>query len=110
LGGVVGALIGGRLTDVGLDFWCFASKGMLGLLISLSALTMPKSVEKDNEELINAGFTERARSNYHDIKNGLRRPELWKTIVFYAIYGCLIPSFTSFLYYYMIEVSGFTQL
>jgi hypothetical protein len=71
LGGVMGAYLGGRLTDVGLDFWCFAAKGMLGLTITIVAITMPKSVEQDNEDLIKASFMVRARSNYRDIKSGL---------------------------------------
>lgn len=40
----------------------------------------------------------------------MKLPELWKSLVFFLIMGCVIPSFGDFLYYYQIEVAGFSQV
>lgn len=45
VGGVVGSLAGGYLTQYGATRWCFAICALLGFLIALSGFLMPKSAE-----------------------------------------------------------------
>lgn len=35
--------------------------------------------------------------------------ELYTAVIFQSILGAIVPNFSSFLYYYQIEVTGFTQ-
>lgn len=109
-GGILGSLFGGYLTETGQDSWCFALRALIGFLISGVALTMDSSLEKESDERINASFKSRCKSNYDDIKKGIQLPELWQSLLFFVIMGALIPSFGDFLYYYQIEITGFSQV
>lgn len=71
---------------------------------------MDKSLEKDPTELINCTLWARTKANVRDVVAGAKLPELYRSIIFFMIMGCSIPNFTDFLYYYQIEVTGFTQL
>ena len=67
IGGILGSLFGGYLTNKEADHWCFAIRSLVGLAISLTACTMNKSVEKDPFELINVSVSARSKSNLKDI-------------------------------------------
>lgn len=108
VGGILGSLGGGFLTDAGVERWCFASKSILGFIIAGVAMTMDKSLEKDPTELINCTLWERSKANVRDVWAGAKLPELYRSIIFFIIMGCSIPNFTDFLYYYQIEITGFT--
>jgi MFS family permease len=109
-GGVLGSLCGGYLTESGLEEWCFALCAMIGFLIAGVAFTMSNELEHESDQRVNATFMERCRSNYVDIKKGIQLPELRNALLFFVIMGGLIPSFGDFLYYYQIEVTGFSQM
>jgi MFS family permease len=42
IGGIVGSLLGGYLTDDGKELWCFAIRGFVGLLMAFAALFITK--------------------------------------------------------------------
>jgi hypothetical protein len=98
------------MTEYGLDSWCFGAKGTIGFIIMCVALSMDKSLEKDPTELINCSLVARTKSNMRDVWKGVKLPELWKAILYFAIMGIFVPSFSTFLYYYQIAVTGFTQI
>lgn len=77
MGGILGSLFGGYLTETGQDSWCFALRAMIGFLIAGVAFTMDTSLEKESDELINATFTQRCKSNLSDVYKGIQLPELW---------------------------------
>ena len=92
------------MTEYGLDSWCFGAKGTVGFIIMCVALSMDKSLEKDPTELINCSLVARTKSNMRDVWKGVKLPEIWKAM------GIFVPSFSTFLYYYQIAVTGFTQI
>lgn len=53
---------------------------------------------------------ERSRKVFFDVANGLKLKELHSSIIFFILMGCMVPSFSDFLYYYQIDVSGFSLL
>lgn len=101
LGGIIGSLGGGYLTEAGIESWCFAAKSLLGFVIMGVAMTMDKSLEKDPSELINASLWARSKANMRDVWRGTTRtPELYRSLLYFIIMGCCIPNFSDFLYYY----------
>ena len=110
LGGIIGSLAGGYLTEADLERWCFFARGMVGLMIALIAMTMPKSIEQDSAERINATMWERTKANARDCWEGFKTVELRKTILYFMLLGACVPNFADFLYYYQIEISGFSQV
>jgi MFS family permease len=109
IGGITGTLIGGVLTELNQDSYCYAMRAGLGFLISGVAFTMDHSMEGDDQEFINQSSWSRLRKNLHAVYQGCKIPELWRSLCFFIIMGALIPSFGDFLYYYQIEVTGFSQ-
>ena len=98
------------MTDAEIERWCFAIRSLLGFIIAGVACTMDKSLEKDPTELINCTLWARTKANCRDIYQGVKQPELYRSMIFFVIMGCSVPNFTDFLYYYQIEVTGFTQI
>ena len=107
-GGVVGSLAGGYLTEYGLEKWCFGAKGCIGFLIMVVACKMSKEIEKDPDELVTCSLLTRTKSNAKDVWKGIKLPELYKSVGYFMLMGIFIPSFSSFLYYYEIVITGFT--
>lgn len=67
VGGIVGSIGGGFLTDADVDKWCFGIRAIVGLLIACIAFTMDKALEKDPTELINCSLLARTKSNVRDV-------------------------------------------
>jgi len=110
IGGVVGSLAGGYLTQYDLPYWSFFITSMLGFLISLSGFLMSKELENDGEELVEMNTGSRAMLNIKNVWQGFKLPELWRSILFFVIMGSFIPSFSTFLYYYETDVLGISQI
>ena len=91
LGGIVGSLLGGYLTENEQERWCFALRAFLGFTISGVAMMIDKSLENDPSELINASVMARTKSNMKDICHGLKEPALYRSIIFFIILGAVIP-------------------
>ena len=87
------------MTEYGLDSWCFGAKGTVGFIIMCAALSMDKSLEKDPTELINCSLVARTKSNMRDVWKGVKLPELWKAILYFAIMGsqiCVVAEYEFF--------------
>jgi len=82
----------------------------LGFLISASGLLISKSLENDGEEIIGMNTGSRAITNLKNVWQGLKLPELWRSLLFFVIMGSTIPSFTTFMYYYMTDVLHISQI
>ena len=61
---------------------------------------MPKSAEQEVEELVNTTLGQRTKLNAKAVWQGVKLPELYRSIFFFIILGCVIPNFSDFLYYY----------
>jgi len=53
VGGVIGSLTGGFLTQYDATRWCFLIASVVGFLIAFSGLLMDKKLEQDSDALIN---------------------------------------------------------
>lgn len=45
IGGIFGSLLGGHLTNMNAERWCFAIRSIVGFIIAAVACTMDKSLE-----------------------------------------------------------------
>lgn len=100
LGGIVGGVSGGLITqyyDTHIIFYIF---GFLGFLIMLSGLAMSKEIEADQLTVIQMSLSARVKQNCADIKTGFKVRELWRSFIFFFLLGCLVPTFQDFFYYY----------
>ena len=111
IGGVTGALAGGYLTDADNELWCFAVRALVGLLMAFAACFITKAVEMDADERVQASLWTRVKANCSDVYRGtVRTPELYKTLLFFVVMGCVVPSYEDYLYYYQVDITGFTQI
>lgn len=51
----------------------------------------------------------RTKFVFGEVASGFKLKELYTTVIFQTILGGVIPAFGSYLYYYQIDVTGFTQ-
>lgn len=54
-------------------------------------------------------FGEECKRNFYIIKEGLKVPEMYKSILWFIITGFAVPVYSDFLYYYKTEIAGITQ-
>lgn len=55
------------------------------------------------------GVCKRTKLVLKETWEGMQLKELYSTILFRAILGCIVPKFKTYFYYYAIDVAGFTQ-
>lgn len=110
LGGGLGGLIGGYLTQQNLTDIIFFIMATLGFFVSLSACLMSSSVEQGSEAVIQMGLIQRTTSNFRDICKGFGVRELYRSVLFFLILGAIIPSFSDYFYYYLIDEAGFSKM
>ena len=70
LGGFIGGIIGGWLTDLGDTDIVFFTMGILGFLVALSGCLMNSNLEKGSEKIIDMSLCQRTKLNLIEIKNG----------------------------------------
>lgn len=102
--------MGGWLVQTGNDQWCFGLRAILDLATAICACMMDKSLEMDSAEILTSSFCVRFKTVAKDIWKGVKLPELYRALIYFLIQGSLIPNFSDYLYYYQIEVSGFSQV
>jgi hypothetical protein len=54
-------------------------------------------------------FCQRTKFVFKEVAEGLKIKELYTVLIFQLILGSIVPQFSTYLYYYQINVSGFTQ-
>lgn len=100
VGGVVGSLAGGFLTQYNATRWCFLIASIVGFLISFSGFLMDKQLEQDSDALVSMSLRQRSKKVFFEVANGLKTKELHSSVLFFILMGCMVPSFSDFLYYY----------
>lgn len=107
-GGVVGCTVSGWFLN-GLDaegnpdghpYICFLVMSFFGFAVAMSGFFIDKSVEENQQEMVKMGFCKRTSFVFSEVKAGLSLKELYSVAIFRTILGCLVPSFSSYLYYY----------
>ena len=82
----------------------------MGLLVMISGIAMSKSLEADSEALVHLPFIQRTKLNAKSVCKGLKRKELWQSVLFVMILGSVIPTFGTFFYYFETDELGVTQV
>ena len=93
IGGIIGGVAGGLITQYWNTHFVFYIYGTMGLLIFISGCAMSSAIEADQIGVINMGLCERIKTNFNEIKIGFRVKELWRSFIFFFLLGCLVPTF-----------------
>lgn len=56
VGGIFGSLLGGYLTEIGVESYCFLARALVGFAIAFSAFSMDSSLEAESESFVNSSF------------------------------------------------------
>ena len=100
LGGMIGGVAGGLITQYGNSHWIFYIFGLIGAFIAVAGSLMDADIEADQISIIQMGLCDRMKSNFGDIRNGFKVRELSRSFIFFFLLGCMVPSFGDFFYYY----------
>ena len=85
--------------------YCFMFESIMGLVIAFVALRMNVSLETEGmEEESNEGFWKDLKKNIGEIKEAFQIRAYYATILYLVIGGLLVPSFSSFDYFFMLDV------
>ena len=110
VGGVAGALLGGEITKNMTPYWAFYIISVSGMIMACLGLLMDKSVENINSELISMSFRRRAKLVLREVWKCLRLEELNRAVLFFLIMSFVVPSFRDYIYYFELDVLGFSKL
>ena len=101
VGGVVGSVIGGILTENGQIALCFYTLATLGGCIAVIGCLMNSNMDASAAEVINMSLWTRIKHNYQEIKTGLKVREFSRSLIYVCLMGAVVPSYTDYYYYYM---------
>ena len=110
LGGIIGGVSGGLITQYTDTHYVFYIFGLMGFLIMVAACCMDSAIEAEQLGVINMSLCNRISTNFSDIKTGFKVRELTRSVIFFLLLGCLVPTFQDFFYYFQLEVVGFSKL
>jgi Na+/melibiose symporter-like transporter len=71
---------------------------------------MNHSIEAGDDTVVHMTLLKRVKFNAQQIRKGFSVPEVWRSVVFFCLAGCIIPNFSDYLYYYQMNVSNFSKL
>ena len=109
LGGIFGSILAGMAVTYAEGSHLFYATAIIGGLLFLIGLILPKTVEGTSHQTVRMSLCERTSHNFREIKQGFQIRELWRTLLFFMIEGAIVPSFTDYVYYYSQDVYGFTN-
>lgn len=112
IGGLVGSMIAAVLTESYEPRHCFMFSSFMGLVIAYTATRMNVCLETEGleaQEVSNAGFIADLKRNLSEIKEGLKIREFYCIIIYLIVTGFLVPSFSSFGYFFMLDVVGVSK-
>jgi MFS family permease len=111
IGGTVACLIAGWLTtkweDGGGARITYAMAAVFTLILGLSGPCIDKKLESNQTEMVQMSFWPRTKLVFHELGEGLRIKELYTSLIYQMVIGCLVPQFTTYLYYYYIDIQDF---
>lgn len=98
VGGVIGCMAGGYLTQYSHPKYTFLIVSGMGLIIALIGTALTKEaeqneVEDERQEANNGSFWTNLKENFHQIGLALRMPEIYCVICFFVLNGLFSPSF-----------------
>jgi len=98
VGGVIGCMGGGFLTQYSHPRYAFLAASGMGLIIALIGTCLTKEAEQneagiENSEADNVGFWSNLKANLYQISLAIRMPEIYCVICFFVLNGLFSPSF-----------------
>lgn len=79
------------------------------LILGLSGPCIDKKLEENQTEMVNMAFWPRTKFVFKELGEGLKIKELYTSLIYQMVIGCLVPQFTTFLYYYYTDFDHFTN-
>ena len=93
IGGIIGGISGGLITQYTDTHYVFYIFCMMGLLIMIAACAMDNAIEAEQLGVINMSLGTRISTNFKEIRTGFKVKELSQSVIFFFLLGCLVPTF-----------------
>ena len=110
IGGLLGSVIAAVLTESDQSSLCFWLSAIMGVIIAVNALFLDSNVESDGlteeelKEQKNATILSDMKRYITEMKEAFKLPEFRNVMLYLVVGGMLVPSFSAFSYYFMMDV------
>ena len=108
IAGVFGYLFGGLMANIGHSMKSTFVTAGFGIIVAVTGFLQNPKLEQNAKDVIAMGMCERFSFTITEIKKAFETKELHRTFLLFVILG-LIPSFGEYMYFYQIDVLGFSN-
>jgi len=106
----VGGTIGCFTAGIILNIWpngggarlCYAISALFPLILGLSGPFIDKTLEENQTEMVKMKLWPRIKFVFKEVGEGLKIKELYTTLIFQMVLSSVVPSFSTYLYDYML--------
>eukprot|EP00347_Sterkiella_histriomuscorum_P010122 403377520 len=111
IGGVLGSLCSSYFTEYLQPSQTFASLSILGLAQAYFAYRINQGIEKlsYNDADAEQSIMVLIKINLIEIKEAMKMPQIYRTVLYFFLCGCLMPSFSDFAYYFQLNIIQFSK-
>ena len=106
--GVLGYIVGGKMSDSDLAWECFFVTAALGVILAVVGCFLNRDIERQEDDVVSMPACERLKFIFTEICKGLKVRELYCTFLYFMIMGT-IPQFKEYMYYFQINEVGFSN-
>ena len=106
-GGLIGSFVAAYFTENYEPSYCFYFSSLMGLVIAFVAMRLDVSLETDgleDQDELQMGFWADLKRNCGQIKEAFKIRPFYCLILYLILTGLFVPSFSSFGYYFMLDV------
>lgn len=103
-----GGLVASVLTGFVNPYVCFGVYSLFGLIVSFTSLKLSTEIEESGD-FVKRTFCEECKFTYTTIRDHIKEPALYRSLIYFILLGLTVPSFDEFMYYFMTEEVGFSQ-
>ena len=79
------------------------------MIVIVGCMTSPK-LEESSQKIIELTLKQRVKLTFSEIWYGFKIREIRRVLIFILISRALVPRYSDYLYYYLTNEVGFTQL